>query len=130
VVARVRTADQAYAGALLARAPDLVVTFAPGYRASWDSMLGGAAAAAVAPNTERWSAEHASVDESAVPGVWLSTMPVSADAISVLDVSPTILRYFGRPVPPDADGASRLVLGEPGGPPAVTGEPAPRPGVR
>jgi len=108
VVARVRTAAEAYSGPLTQDAPDLVVTFSPGYRASFDSMLGGMAAAAIAPNTERWSAEHASVDEAAVPGVWLSTIPLSGDTISVMDVSATVLQYFGRPVPPDADGGSRL----------------------
>jgi hypothetical protein len=50
------------------------------------------------------------VDEATVPGVWLSTIPLSADAISVMDVAPTVLRYFGRPVPPDTDGVSRLRL--------------------
>jgi len=44
----------------------------------------------------------------AVPGVWLSTIPLSGDTISVMDVSATVLQYFGRPVPPDADGGSRL----------------------
>jgi hypothetical protein len=66
------------------------------------------AAAAIAPNTERWSAEHASVDEGTVPGVWLSTIPLSSDVISVMDVGPTVLQYFGRPVPPGSDGVSRL----------------------
>jgi predicted AlkP superfamily phosphohydrolase/phosphomutase len=108
VVARVRTADEAYAGPLAAQGPDLVITFSPGYRASFDSMLGGMAAAAIAPNTERWSAEHASVDEGTVPGVWLSTIPLSSDVISVMDVGPTVLQYFGRPVPPGSDGVSRL----------------------
>jgi predicted AlkP superfamily phosphohydrolase/phosphomutase len=81
VVARVRSAREAYAGPLTDQAP----------------------------NTERWSAEHASADEGTVPGVWLSTIPLASDSMSVMDVAPTILRYFGRPVPPDTDGVSRLV---------------------
>ena len=109
VVARVRTGPELFSGPLAGQAPDLVVTFSPGYRASWDSMLGGMAETVLAANTERWSAEHASVDEAAVPGVWLSTIPVKGDTMSVMDVAPTILQYFRRPVPPDTDGASRLL---------------------
>jgi predicted AlkP superfamily phosphohydrolase/phosphomutase len=108
VVARVRSASEAYAGPLTDQAPDLVVTFAPGYRASWDSTLGGMADAVLAPNTERWSAEHASADEATVPGVWLSTIPLTGGSMSVMDIAPTVLQYFRRPVPPGTDGVSRL----------------------
>ena len=111
VVARVRSAREAYAGPLIGLAPDLVVTFSPGYRASWDSMLGGMADTVLAPNTERWSAEHASADEATVPGVWLSTIPVSGESMSVMDVAPTVLQYFRRPIPPGTDGVSRLDWG-------------------
>jgi predicted AlkP superfamily phosphohydrolase/phosphomutase len=108
VVARVRVGRELYHGPHVASAPDLVVTFSPGYRGSWDTLLGGASAEAIAPNLDRWSAEHASVDEQTVPGIWLSTGPVSAPAISLLDVGPTILDYFGEAVA-GLDGTSRNV---------------------
>jgi hypothetical protein len=108
VVARVRSAREVYAGPLTGRAPDVVVTFSPGYKASWDSMLGGMADAVLASNTERWSAEHASADEATVPGVWLSTVALTSESMSVMDVAPTVLQYFRRPVPPATDGVSRL----------------------
>jgi predicted AlkP superfamily phosphohydrolase/phosphomutase len=108
VVSRVRTAHEAYRGAYVPRAPDLVVSLSPGYRASWDSVLGGAAASVIAPNLEAWSADHASMDERAVPGVWLSSFPLDADAMSVLDVAPTLLGYFGQPAPSELDGTSRI----------------------
>jgi len=110
VVSRVRLGRELYSGPHAARAPDLVVTFTPGFRASWDSMLGGAAEAAIERNRERWSAEHASVDERTVPGVWLSTLPVSGTEMSVLDVAPTILQYLAPGEASDLDGASRLAV--------------------
>ena len=61
VVARVRSAAEAYAGPLTAQAPDLVVTFSPGYRASWDSMLGGMA-------DDRARAQHRALERRARVG--------------------------------------------------------------
>ena len=90
------------------QAPDLVVTFSPGYRASWDSMLGGMAAYGARAQHRALEREHASADEATVPGVWLSTMPLAGESMSVMDVAPTVLQYFRRPVPPDTDGMSRL----------------------
>lgn len=108
VVARVRTADEAYTGGHLADAPDLVVTWAPGYRGSLESTLGGAAPAVVAPNGERWVADHAALAEDLVPGVWISSRPLNASTISVLDVAPTVLQFFGQPVPPAIEGRPQL----------------------
>jgi predicted AlkP superfamily phosphohydrolase/phosphomutase len=108
VVSRVRQARTLYAGPLVTSAPDLLVTFSPGYRITWDTVLGAAAPDVIAPNSERWSADHASVDENAVAGAWLSTFEV-AESLSVLDAAPTILQYFGVAPPPDLDGISRLV---------------------
>lgn len=111
VVARVRPGAQAFPGPASARGPDLVVTFSPGYRMSWDSTLGGMADRVIAPNRERWSAEHASVDEATVQGTWLSTLGIDADTLSVLDIAPTLLEYFGVPGPPEGEGVSRLAGG-------------------
>jgi predicted AlkP superfamily phosphohydrolase/phosphomutase len=108
LVSRVRTAREAYAGPHTSQGPDLVVTFAPGARLSWDSMLGGTAASAVAPNTERWEAEHAAIDEARVPGVWMSSVPLGASTISIMDVAPTVLQYFGVSIPAGVEGRPQL----------------------
>ena len=89
-------------------APDLVVTFAPGYGGSWDSMLGGAATHVVAPNGERWVAAHAAIEERSVPGVWLSSMPLEGELMSVLDVAPTVLQYFGSGATAAMEGRAQL----------------------
>ena len=108
LVARVRTGLEAYTGARTIDGPDLVVTFEPGVRLSWDSMLGGSAASVVAPNSERWEAEHTAVDETRVHGVWLSSVPLGASTISIVDVAPTVLQYFGVSVPAGVEGRSQL----------------------
>lgn len=113
VVARVRRGTTVFTGPHAGRAPDLIVTFSPGYRVSWDSMLGGAGQRVIAPNHERWSAEHASVDEATVPGVWLSTLPVGDGALGVLDIAPTLLDYFGVAGPATAEGQSQLLEARP-----------------
>ena len=113
VVARVRAGGEVFSGSHADRGPDLVVTFSPGYRISWDSMLGGLADHVIAANRERWSAEHASVDEAIVPGTWLSTLPLAGETLSVLDLAPTLLDYFALPPPPGSDGVSRLETARP-----------------
>jgi predicted AlkP superfamily phosphohydrolase/phosphomutase len=108
LVARVRMGREAFPGARTLEGPDLVVTFAPGVRLSWDSMLGGSAADVVAPNTERWEAEHAAIDEARVPGVWISSVPLGASTISIMDVAPTVLQYFGVSIPAAVEGRPQL----------------------
>jgi predicted AlkP superfamily phosphohydrolase/phosphomutase len=108
LVTRVRARAEAYAGPHVHEGPDLVVTFAPGVRLSWDSILGGTAAGVIAPNTERWEAEHAAIDEARVPGVWISSVPLGASSISIMDVAPTVLQYFGVSSPGGVEGRAQL----------------------
>jgi predicted AlkP superfamily phosphohydrolase/phosphomutase len=107
VVRRVREGRTLYSGPLAARGPDLLVTFSPGYRVTWETALGSAARAVIAPNGDRWSADHASMDEEAVAGVWLSTFPVT-DSLSVFDFAPTIHAFFAVAPTLHLDGVSRL----------------------
>ena len=52
--------------------PDLVVGYARGYRASWETALGGVPAKTAEPNRKKWSGDHC-VDASEVPGIFLSS---------------------------------------------------------
>jgi predicted AlkP superfamily phosphohydrolase/phosphomutase len=113
VVSRVRKGHEVYTGPYADKAPDLVVSFSPGYTVSWDTRMGGAAGSVIARNHERWSAEHASVDEHAVPGAWLSSLPLSESAISVLDIAPTVEQYFGLAPGAGSEGTARLAAVQP-----------------
>ncbi len=108
VISRVRSGADVFKGPAAALAPDLVVSFAAGYHMAWDAALGGMGEVVVSPNRERWSADHTSVDERHVPGLWLSTLALSSDEISVLDIAPTVLAWFGQGPPAGAEGTSRL----------------------
>jgi len=56
-------------------APDLIVGYAPGYRASWDTALGATAGPVIQDNRDAWIGDHC-VDAAAVPGVLFSTRPL------------------------------------------------------
>ncbi len=68
VFSNVLTRDQAFEGSLARHGPDLVLGYAPGFRASQESGLGGWGDLAVAPNRDHWGADHC-IDAEAVAGV-------------------------------------------------------------
>jgi predicted AlkP superfamily phosphohydrolase/phosphomutase len=49
-------------------APDLVIGYEPGFRASWQTTLGGVPASLVDDNKKKWSGDHC-ITPDAVPGV-------------------------------------------------------------
>ncbi len=75
-------------------APDLIVGYAPGYRASWETALGAAPAALILPNTDAWIADHC-ISATAVPGVLLATSRPAIPDPALKDLPVTILREFG-----------------------------------
>jgi predicted AlkP superfamily phosphohydrolase/phosphomutase len=87
-------------------APDLIVGYAPGYRASWETALGGIPADVIRENTDAWIADHC-ISAAAVPGVLLGTRrPVLADP-QLKDLTVTILKEFG--MKPDTAMTGRAV---------------------
>jgi predicted AlkP superfamily phosphohydrolase/phosphomutase len=86
-----------YAGPYVPNAPDVQLGLAPGYRIA-------AAPTVFAPNKRRWSADHQGLDYRSVPGVLISNRPTATDSPRVIDIAPTVLRYFGVPIPTEIDG--------------------------
>lgn len=68
VVERARLKHEVYTGPYSRLGPDLVVGYAPGYRASSETGLGKVPALTVEPNTGHWGADHC-VDADIVPGI-------------------------------------------------------------
>jgi hypothetical protein len=68
VVQRPLSREQAFSGQLATYGPDIVVGFAPGYRASSETGLGQWGETVILPNGDHWGADHC-VDACAVPGV-------------------------------------------------------------
>jgi predicted AlkP superfamily phosphohydrolase/phosphomutase len=86
--------EEVYHGPHTGQAPDLLVNFAAGYRASWDTALGGVGGELFEDNTRPWSGDHI-VDPALVPGVLLMNRPYRADGARLLDMTPTILAALG-----------------------------------
>ncbi len=68
VVNRVWAREETLTGALAVYGPDLLVGYAPGYRASAQTGLGAWGETRLEPNHDHWGADHC-FDPAAVPGV-------------------------------------------------------------
>jgi predicted AlkP superfamily phosphohydrolase/phosphomutase len=94
VVTQVVLREQIYHGPYVEEAPDIVVGYAPGYRASWDTTTGKIPAELLEPNVDEWTGDHC-IDSRAVPGVLLSNRPLKAGAGALGDLTVSVLKYFG-----------------------------------
>jgi predicted AlkP superfamily phosphohydrolase/phosphomutase len=94
VVTQVTLREQAYHGPLVDAAPDIIVGYAPGYRASWDTTTGKVPLRLIELNIDEWSGDHC-IDARAVPGVLLSNRPLRARSGGLADLTVSVLGYFG-----------------------------------
>ncbi|MEM1089094.1 MAG: alkaline phosphatase family protein [Pseudomonadota bacterium] len=85
IVRRVFSTEQAYGFNPHPDAPDLVIGYDAGYRASWETTLGAIPAALVEDNTGKWSGDHC-VDPELVPGVFFASFPVSNPPMTIAGV--------------------------------------------
>ncbi|MFW6136089.1 MAG: alkaline phosphatase family protein, partial [Chloroflexota bacterium] len=69
--------EEALVGPLVERGPDLLVGYAPGYRASAETGMGEWKEALIEPNEDHWAADHC-VDPAAVPGVIFANRDLEA----------------------------------------------------
>jgi predicted AlkP superfamily phosphohydrolase/phosphomutase len=68
IVSRVLLKHEAFSGPYARFGPDLVMGYAPGFRASSETGLGKSAATSLEPNHDHWGADHC-IDSTKVPGV-------------------------------------------------------------
>jgi predicted AlkP superfamily phosphohydrolase/phosphomutase len=87
-----------YRGPYLDAAPDLIVGYAPGYRASWSAAVGRVSATVFEDNDKPWSGDHC-VDPACVPGVLFSNRKLEASSAGIEDLAPTALQLFGIGIP-------------------------------
>lgn len=104
-IRRICASSDLYQGPYLRAAPDLLVGYAEGYRASWDAAVGRVTDRVFEDNTKAWSGDH-SVDPQLVPGVLFSNRKVDAEDPGIEDMAPTALSLFGIEPPGWMDGRS------------------------
>jgi predicted AlkP superfamily phosphohydrolase/phosphomutase len=71
VIQNVYFQEEAFYGPLATYAPDILIGYAPGYRASADTGLGSWKEVTLEPNHDHWGADHC-IDPLAVPGIIFS----------------------------------------------------------
>jgi predicted AlkP superfamily phosphohydrolase/phosphomutase len=103
-----------YEGPYRADGPDLIVGYKPGYRTSWDSVVGKVAADVFIDNEKAWSADHC-IDYRFVPGVFFCNRKIHDGKPRLRDMAPTVLSLFGIAAPAYMDGVPlRVETARPG----------------
>jgi predicted AlkP superfamily phosphohydrolase/phosphomutase len=100
--------DEVYAGPYVENAPDLLIGYGEGFRASWDSVTGRVTSQVFEDNLKAWSGDHC-IDPRLVPGVLFCNRKISDEKPAIADVAPTILELFGLERPRHLDGKAWTV---------------------
>ena len=104
IIRAVYKRDDVYSGEYLKNASELQIGMEDGYRVSWQTTLGGSPQGIVYPNMKKWSGDHGGYDFATTAGVLISNRRPTRDHLSIIDIAPTVLKYFGIQVPADIDG--------------------------
>jgi len=116
-ITRVYDKDMVYTGPYRDNAPDLVIGYGEGYRASWDGVTGIVNGVIFEDNTKAWSGDHC-IDPALVPGVFFSSLKIRESDPSIMDIAPTALELFGLEPPAHMDGRGLVDVAKAFGGPA------------
>lgn len=86
VVRDVFDGEQLYPANANNDAPDLVIGYEPGFRASWQTTLGAVPAALIDDNNKKWSGDHC-ITPAAVPGILLTSFKTDLPLDSIQAVA-------------------------------------------
>ena len=104
IIRNVYKRDEIYSGEYIGNAPELQVGMEDGYRVSWQTTLGGSPPGIVYANMKKWSGDHGGYDFATTAGVLVTNKRINRNDPSIMDIAPTVLKYFGLPVPGYIDG--------------------------
>ncbi|MFQ6082155.1 MAG: alkaline phosphatase family protein [Candidatus Aminicenantia bacterium] len=96
-----------YSGPYLENAPDLIIGYNEGYRASWESVTGKVNKIVFEDNIKKWSGDHC-LDPGVVPGVFFCSQKIKNKNPRIIDIAPTVLKLFGLDIPSYIDGESLI----------------------
>jgi len=102
-IKQVYNALKVYSGPYKGEAPDLIVGYNRGYRASWETAVGEVTDKIFHDNTKAWSGDHC-IDPSLVPGVLFCNRTIATEHPRLIDIGPTVLDMFGIETPGYMDG--------------------------
>ncbi len=111
-IKQVYISENIYRGPYKDEAPNLIVGYHRGYRASWETAIGKITEDVFHANTKAWSGDHC-IDSSLVPGVLFCNRPIDSEHARLLDIGPTVLDMFGVSVPANMDGRPLALADEP-----------------
>jgi predicted AlkP superfamily phosphohydrolase/phosphomutase len=102
-IKHVYNSHETYLGPYKDEAPDLIIGYNKGYRASWETAIGQVTNAVFHDNIKAWSGDHC-IDPTLVPGVLFCNRDIATDNPRLIDIGPTVLDMFGIEVPGYMDG--------------------------
>ncbi|MHB8095919.1 MAG: alkaline phosphatase family protein, partial [Candidatus Aminicenantales bacterium] len=111
-VNRAYDTERIYSGPYKGNAPDLIIGYAEGYRASWDSVTGKVNDVVFEDNIKAWGGDHC-IDPRIVPGVLFSSLRLNTKDPSIMDLAPSVLDLFGIGPPAHMDGRSLINAADP-----------------
>jgi predicted AlkP superfamily phosphohydrolase/phosphomutase len=103
VVTQPLVREDVYHGPHVDEAPDIIVGYGRGYRASWATSSGKIPATLIEDNDKEWSGDHC-MDSRVVPGVLLSNRPLKGEDADLRDMPVSILQHFGIKAPSQMSG--------------------------
>ena len=104
IIRAVYKRDDIYSGPYLQNASELQVGMNEGYRVSWQTTLGGSPQGIVYKNDRKWSADHGGYDFAITSGILVSNRPIATATPRIIDLAPTVLKFFGITIPTEIDG--------------------------
>ncbi len=107
VITRAYKARQVYHGNEVTHAPDIIIGYNKGYRASWATPLGKIPRNVMENNDEKWGADHC-MDPQFLPGILLTNRKIRLANPTLCDLTATLLKEFDIPVPPEMVGRNIL----------------------
>ncbi len=93
-----------YSGDNMEHAGDIQLSFASGYRTSWQTALGAVPPSILVANLKKWSGDHCASDIEQTAGFLVSNRRLQSRSPSILDIAPTLYRLFGLDLPAEVDG--------------------------